>query len=289
MRNAARWWIVGMTLLTVCSALGFAQANNEAKEVEKQQIEAYARAWSAAIDEVTPDGYLFEELRRCAGCHDASRNTEGNTTHRNAIGISGGPVSATVTGKGWLSGGHGRSQDHAVASNKHCAWCHAPSQPGVTQHIDQAKPISSGRVGVSCIACHASEAINKRHGHYQANFRPGGDRDSLVDFVPRNPESGIETNDQCLYCHLRSHGFSVEPHADLLKKGSLRCIDCHMAIYNRLESGVEERYHNMKVAANEDPATCRPCHQFEATQLAELCAALVPVRGSIVHEVPAFE
>jgi hypothetical protein len=250
---------------------------------------AYKSAWSTAVDAVTPEGYLYEELRRCAGCHENAKDSAGRSTHRNAIGISGDPSSPTLTGRGWLSGAHGRSQDSEARSNTYCAWCHAPSQLGVTEHIGAGRPIESGRTGISCITCHASEAVNEEYGTYQANFRPGGDRESLADFVPRQPASGTETNAQCLLCHLRPHAFAVLPHADLLASGKLRCIDCHMAVYNVTESGRRERYHNMKVAANNDPATCRPCHEFEEAEVRARCVDLVPSFSSIAHAVPLFE
>lgn len=260
-----------------------------ADDPSDEEIAASSAAWSAAVDRVTPDGYLYEELRRCAGCHEPAMDSAGNSTHRNAIGISGDPLSPTVTGKGWLSGGHGRSQDSPAVSNTYCAWCHAPSQPGVTGDIGAGRPVESGRTGVSCIACHASDAVDETFGTYQANFRPGGDRDGLVDFVPRQPASGTETNAQCLFCHLRPHPFAVAPHADLLDSGELRCIDCHMAVYNVTESGRRERYHNMKVAANGDAAACSPCHDFADAEVSVRCAELVPSFSSLVHAVPAFE
>jgi len=250
--------------------------------------ESCGAIWAAAVDAATPERYAYEELRRCAGCHEASRDASGHTTHQNAIGLAGQPETPVLTGKGWLSGGHGRSQDAEIVSNTHCAWCHAPSQPGVTSDIGEARKIVTGRVGVSCIACHASEAVNERFGHYQANFRPGGDRESLVDFV-RNPKDGIETNDQCLFCHLQPHAFSVAAHTDLLRDGALRCIDCHMAVYNVTDGGIAERYHNLEVAANEDPAACQPCHDFQADEIAAMCAELISPQSSRAHAVPPFE
>lgn len=260
-----------------------------ADELNNEEIAAYKAAWSSAIDRVTPDGYLYEELRRCAGCHETAKDTAGNSTHRNAIGITGDPSAPTLTGKGWLSGAHGRSQDSAVASNTYCAWCHAPSHPGVTDDIGAGQAIDSGRRGVSCIACHASDAVDEKFGTYQANFRPGGDREGLVDFVSRQPSSGIETNVQCLFCHLRPHPFAAAPHGDLVERGELRCIDCHMAVYNITDSGRRERYHNMQVAANEDAATCRPCHDYTDAEVSMRCAELVPSFSSLAHAVPAFE
>ena len=173
-----------------------------AAELDEEEVAAYQAAWSAAVERITPDGYIYEELGRCAGCHAAARDAEGRSTHRNAIGITGDPASPTLTGKGWLSGAHGRSQDAAIVSNTYCAWCHAPSQAGVTDDISAGRAIESGRTGISCIACHASEAVNEEYGTYQANFRPGGDRESLMDFVPRQPASATETNAQCLFCPL---------------------------------------------------------------------------------------
>jgi len=131
--------------------------------------------------------------------------------------------------------------------------------------------------------------LYEEFGTYQASFRPGGDRESLVDFVPRQPASGIETNAQCLFCHVRPHDFEAQPHADLVDSGELRCIDCHMAIYNVTESGRKERYHNMKVAANNDPATCRPCHDYDETEISARCSELVRSFSSQAHAVPPFE
>jgi len=251
-------------MVLACSVFGL---TTHANELSDEEVATYKSTWGAAIDRVTPDGYLYEELRRCAGCHETATDSAKNSTHRNAIGVTGDPLSPTLTGKGWLSGAHGRSQDSAVASNTYCAWCHAPTQPGVTDDINAGRVIEAGRTGISCITCHASEAVNDEYGTYQANFRPGGDRESLVDFVPRQPASGTETNAQCLFCHLRPHKFAVQPHADLVDAGELRCIDCHMAVYNVTESGRKERYHNMKVAANNDPATCNPCHEYDETEI----------------------
>ena len=274
--------------LVMASMIAGASAAQDSKHTAAE-IDAYQDAWSRAIEIATPEGYLYEELQRCAGCHETAKDAKGNSTHRNAIGIVGDPRAPQVTGRGWLSGGHGRSQDRAIAANTHCAWCHAPSQPGVTDDISSAEPIDGGRVGVSCIACHASEAVNDEFGSYQANFRPGGDRDSLVDFVPRHPDNGIETNAQCLFCHLRQHEFTIKHHGSMVRNGDLLCIDCHMAVYSVTESGREERYHNMKVAENRDPVTCAPCHHFEPDEMKDRCAELVSVEGSIVHGVPALE
>ena len=278
------------SVLVMMALLGLAFGpTTQAAELSEDEVAAYKTAWSAAVDLVTPEGYLFEELRRCSGCHETARDSAGNSTHRNAIGITGDPSSPTLTGKGWLSGAHGRSQDSEIVSNTYCAWCHAPSQPGVTDDIGAGQPIESGCNGISCITCHASEAVNEKYGTYQANFRPGGDRDSLVDFVARQPASGTETNAQCLYCHLRPHPFAVQPHADLVDSGDLRCIDCHMAVYNVTESGRKERYHNMKVAANSDPATCWPCHEYGEAEISARCVELVPSLLSQVHAVPLFD
>jgi len=276
-------------VLCVIFPLLMAAIGASAQDDPAYDVEATTTAWAAAIDVAAPEGYVYEELRRCAGCHEPSVGLDGNSTHLNAIGLTGDPSSPVLTGKGWLSGAHGRSQDATTVSNTYCAWCHAPSQPGVTSDIAAAEPIATGKVGVSCIACHASEAVNEEFGHYQANFRPGGDRDSLVDFVPRDPASGAETNDQCLFCHLRPHPFAYPPHGYMVESGHLRCIDCHMAVYNVTESGREERYHNMKVAANKDPVTCKPCHHFKPHEISANCAKLVPEQSSTVHAVPAFE
>lgn len=280
-------WMAVFVVAAFCVVVGVSSVG--ADELTDEEVAAYKSAWSGAVDLLTPEGYLYVEVRRCAGCHDNAKDSDGKSTHRNAIGFTGDAGSPTLTGKGWLSGAHGRSQDSAITSNTYCAWCHAPSQPGVTASIRDAQPIESDRTGVSCIACHASDAVDEKFGTYQANFRPGGDRESLVDFIPRQPASGRETNTQCLFCHLRPHPFAVGQHTDLLEKGDLRCIDCHMAVYNITESGRKERYHNMKVAANNDPSTCQPCHDFQKAEVAARCAELVTTISSMAHAVPPFE
>lgn len=62
-----------------------------------------------------------------------------------------------------------------------------------------------------------------------------------------------------------------------------------MAVYNVTESGRKERYHNMKVAANNDPAACGPCHEYVESEVAARCVELVPKFSSIVHAVPPFK
>ena len=133
----------GLVLVIVASFGLASSSSSRADEVSDDEVTAYKAAWSAAVDEVTPNGYLYDELRRCAGCHETAKDSVGRSTHRNAIGITGDPSSPTVTGKGWLSGAHGRSQDSESKSTTYCAWCHAPSQPGVTSDI--SRPVSAIR------------------------------------------------------------------------------------------------------------------------------------------------
>jgi hypothetical protein len=120
-----------VTVAVALTCLGFAPCplvNSD--ELSEDEVVAYKDAWSAAVDRTTPEGYLYEELRRCAGCHETAKDAAGNSTHRNAIGITGDPSSPTVTGKGWLSGGHGRSQSKgakgkgATHHNPHIVGCH---------------------------------------------------------------------------------------------------------------------------------------------------------------------
>ena len=107
-----------------------------------------------------------------------------------------------------------------------------------------------------------------------------------------------QVNTKCRVCHVKEGFPRFEAAAGLSDKEKKeyylvvlhkRCIDCHMAVYNVTESGREERYHNMKVAANDDPATCRPCHEFEKAEVSARCVELVPSFSSIVHAVPPFE
>ena len=61
-----------------------------------------------------------------------------------------------------------------------------------------------------------------------------------------------------------------------------------MAIYNVTESGRKERYHNMKVTANNGPATYRPCHDYGEPEISMRCLKLVGTFSSIVHAAPPF-
>ena len=79
-------------LLFVATVIAPAEAEPSA------ETEGTATTWAAAIDRTVPEGYLYEKLRRCAGCHEPSRGLGGNSTHLNAIGIMGDPDSPALTG-----------------------------------------------------------------------------------------------------------------------------------------------------------------------------------------------
>ncbi len=82
------------------------------------------------------------------------------------------------------------------------------------------------------------------------NLQPRSDPTDPASYVFIDRSDGTRLNARCRYCHHESHDLLVPFKMEMLESGGLRCIDCHMAGYAATESGVVERFHNMKVEAN---------------------------------------
>lgn len=251
------------------------------------------------LDGVTPEGYAYGQVQGysagyCLTCAHQSTGWKGNTHLENAIGVSGivdihAVVEAAedkVTGIGWISSKHAVSMEGASA-NSYCAYCHAPDQVGVTNDPEMGKAIKKDKHAMNCAGCHPSNGYNTRVGTRFANFKPGSDPAVDSNWKPAHVEEGKQANGQCLFCHGSYHGFAVSLHENMVKSGSLRCIDCHMAVYNTLASGAHERYHNMKVLEN-GAKSCAECHSFKTKQMAQKVAELMGNHNTKKHTLPTF-
>jgi formate-dependent nitrite reductase cytochrome c552 subunit len=251
------------------------------------------------LDTLTPEGYAYGMVSGysagyCLTCMHQSDGWKGNTHLENAIGVSGivdhnGAVEAgedKITGRGWISSKHAVSQDGASA-NTYCAYCHAPDQVGVTNDPELGKALKKGKHAMNCAGCHPSNSYAGRNGTRFANFKPGSNPATDSNWKPAKVSDGKAANGQCLFCHGSYHGFAVDLHENMVKSGSLRCIDCHMAVYNNLASGLEERYHNMKVLENGSDS-CAECHSFKKKEMAEKVATLLGNHNTKKHTLPTF-
>ena len=245
------------------------------------------------------------------GCWTCKR-TKGwkNNWHLdNAIGVSGTDEGKTIrnTGIGWISSKHAYSmmdlpvQTEAAASppklmkyasnsNTYCAWCHGPSLAKVTNDPLQTAPVKKDKPGVTCLACHCDHTTAGIFGTRFTNYLPGHPDHGEESFLARGVENGKKANAQCLFCHGEYHGFARASHESLVKKGDLRCIDCHMAVFNELDSGTHERYHNMKVYANGPVSCIGECHihNFSNKEFAAKVAALMAGHTRKKHDLPSF-
>jgi hypothetical protein len=204
-----------------------------------------------SLASLEPEHYRYAEAERCANCHD-----EGSAVHRRAVGVAISSGEPEVTGKGWLSSVHARSQSHEDRVNTACAWCHAPTTTGATRDSAAAAPIPKGTwQGVTCGACHPVGLADSLQESLVTNLLPGSDRSDPASYTFIDRSDPSQMNAQCQYCHNEFHGILVPTMADHLHSGMLRCIDCHMAGYRVAESGSVERMHNFKVEAN-GPISC---------------------------------
>ena len=192
-----------------------------------------------------PEHYSYAEAERCSDCKGAQ-----NLFMPRAAGvdfISGVPV---LNEQGWLGSAHSRSQSHEEQINTACAWCHAPTEEGVTQNKEEAKPIPKGTwQGVTCGACHPGSLERGKRESLVINYIPGTDPTKEENYIFRTRADGKDMNAQCRFCHHKSHELLIKAKHNNLESGNLRCLDCHMASYKVTGDHIE-RFHNLKVAAN---------------------------------------
>ncbi len=199
-----------------------------------------------SLAEFEPDGYQYVDATRCANCH-----SDGGDILRRAVGVDASSGHPVLDERGWLSSVHARSQSHENRVTTACAWCHAPTTPGATRDSLAAESIEPGTwQGVSCGACHPVGLADSLEESLVTNLRPGSDRADPTSYTFRDRSDPMELNALCQYCHHEFHGFLVESKTAMSDSGKMRCIDCHMAGYATAESGLVERFHNMKVEAN---------------------------------------
>jgi hypothetical protein len=204
-----------------------------------------------SLASLEPEHYRYAEAERCANCHG-----DGAGIQMRAVGVDTSSGTPEVTGQGWLASVHARSQSHEDRVNTACAWCHAPTTPGATQDSLAAAPIEKGTwEGITCGACHPVGLPDSLEESLVTNLLPGSDRTDPANYVFIDRSDPTQFNAQCQYCHHEYHGFVVPTKTAMMDSGMLRCVDCHMAGYNVVESGVVERFHNFKVEAN-GPLSC---------------------------------
>ena len=205
---------------------------------------------SISLTGFEPDHHRYADAERCANCHEV----DGDILRR-AVGVDISSGTPELTGHGWLSSVHARSQSHDDRVNTACAWCHAPTTPGATEDDALAVPIEKGAwEGVSCGACHPVGLDESLEESLVVNLTAGSDRADPASYTFIDRADPKQLNAQCQYCHHEYHDLAPAK-SELMSSGTLRCIDCHMAGYVVAESGLVERFHNFKVEAN-GPLSC---------------------------------
>lgn len=210
------------------------------------------------------------------------------------------PKEAVISGMGWLSSNHAQSMaGDSANANTYCAWCHAPTYEGVTNDAEEVKLIKKEKPGVACGACHPGHTLAGQFGTRFANYLPGGDANDASSWKPvtktdEHHFDGKKANGQCLFCHGSFHGFADttigKMKASMVKAGTLKCIDCHMGVFNELEGGLGERYHNMKVVANGPDSCMGDCHvhKFKNKEMAEKVAEIFGGHTDKKNHLPSF-
>lgn len=219
-----------------------------------------------SLVDLEPVHYRYSEAERCANCHD-----DGGDVLKRAVGVDVSSGAPEITGNGWLSSVHARSQSHEDRVNTACAWCHAPTAPGATEDEAAAVPIEKGTwAGVTCGACHPVGLDESLEESLVTNMIPGSDRSDPASYTFIDRSDPKQLNAQCQYCHHEYHDL-VPVKAEMMESGELRCIDCHMAGYGVSESRLVERFHNMKVEAN-GPQSCNGAYGTDAACHADASA-----------------
>lgn len=216
-----------------------------------------------------PD-YNYTESNGCTSCH-FSRGAGGDHMPE-AVGVrfDDATNAFVFSGNGWRSSRHSQS-NYKSTQNTYCAKCHSPLQAAPEASFKKgvlinAKQIPDGQVeGVTCAACHPSHnaavVLGRRLGFYQW----GKDKATAEAYqvVHEGQEDLL-----CLSCHVERHNEGNAAFSAMYNAG-VRCVDCHMATYGTvLNSEVEKRFHDFKVAANL-PFSCG-------------------VEGSVTHCHPGF-
>jgi hypothetical protein len=212
-----------------------------------------------SLEQFEPEHYRYTQAESCVNCHQTD-----NDIMARAVGVDISSGSPELGEGGWLASVHARSQSHDYRVTTACAWCHAPTTEGATQDSLAALPIETGTwEGVTCGACHPVGLPDSLEESMVTNLLPGSDRTDPASYVFIDRSDPTQLNAQCQYCHHEFHGFVVPTKTAMIESGMLRCVDCHMAGYGVVESGLVERFHNFKVEAN-GPLSCSGTYGTEA-------------------------
>jgi hypothetical protein len=213
-----------------------------------------------------PD-YNYTESNGCTACHFTMG--AGGDHMPEAVGMRFDTTTNAFvfTGGGWRASVHAQSNFKST-QNTYCAKCHSPLQAtaDATFKMGGSQPIPNGQVeGVTCAACHpdhnSAAILGRRLGIYQFG-------------VPKNTPQAYKVIHEgqedvlCLNCHQTRHN-EGNPAFALMYEAGVRCVDCHMAVYDKIPgTEVDKRFHDFKVAVNV-PYSCG-------------------VEGSVTHCHPGF-
>jgi len=202
------------------------------------------------LDAFVRPGYNYAEpFGSCANCH----NTMGAKGDHNAE-AAGFMFDYTnnkfvLSGSGWYSAKHSMSNE-GETQNTYCARCHSPMQadPNAEFKFGSYKQIADGQFeAVTCAVCHPSHNSAVELGRRLGMYKLGMDRTKTeaYDVVHEGNEDVL-----CLNCHVTRHG-EGNPAMDLMVVAGVRCIDCHMAVYDKVPgTEVDKRFHDWKVGKN---------------------------------------
>ena len=219
-----------------------------------------------------PD-YNYAEANSCTSCHFTMG--AGGDHMLEAVGVSynGTTKAFSFTGGGWFASPHAQT-NFGATQNTYCAKCHSPLQAAADSafKIGQSSPIPDGtNEGVTCAACHPSHTAAVTLGRRLGIYKWGMDKNTAAayDVIHEGEEDRL-----CLNCHTTRHN-EGNPAFDLMYVAEVRCIDCHMAVYGKIQgTDVDKRMHDFKVAKNlpyscgvEGSAVhCHPEFSVEATK-----------------------
>ncbi len=211
---------------------------------------------------LTPPTYNYEEGNSCATCHFIF----GVDHMPDAVGLTWNSTANEwrYSGGGWYASWHAQS-DHRETRNTFCAKCHSPLQAAPSASISlgnvNAVPVPDGAMqAVTCGTCHPSDPVASVIAAQNPNAFAGGAVSLYRWKGYENPAAyqpilNGQEDTLCLSCHeVRHNTDNVAFQA--MYSANVRCIDCHMAVYNIFGGGttgyppLPERAHDWKVAQN---------------------------------------
>lgn len=197
---------------------------------------------------IRPD-YNYTESYGCTRCHIL--RGAGGAHMAEAVGAmyDDAAITFNFTGGGWLGSQHSQS-NYKSTQNTYCARCHSPLQakPGAEFKLGKSEPIADGQMeGVTCAACHPSKASAAILGRRLGIYKVGMDKTKpeAYEVIHHGEEDLL-----CLNCHSTRHN-EDNPAFELMYVAGVRCIDCHMAPYDKiLGTEIPKVTHDFKVGKN---------------------------------------